>query len=1386
MTSTNPVSLASLVAPDATPLPMPQLSRWQPLRAGLVDLFYYDRDEFWFRDGRLLLRGNNGTGKSKVLALMLPFLLDADLSPHRVEPDADPKKRMEWNLLLGGAHQNTERLGYTWLEFGRIDEDGVAQFRTIGAGLKAVAGRGMAPPWYFVTQQRIGEDLSLVDHTGIALTKDRLSDALGERGLRYDRAGAYRRAVDEALFGLGEQRYGALVDLLIQLRQPQLSKRPSEKALSAALTHALPPLDQAVLADVAEAFRSLEEDRQEVSDLKESADATASFLRRYRRYAELVTKRRAYEPQRAQSGFDAVAKDLARAQAKHKAAERDAAAAKSALARLEQEQAGLSERERTLRGSEVMDSARELEHAGEAATATATETARAEQESAAAEQVATRRQAQLDAVTDRLDSARTRLEAVRAQARAAAGTAGLGAQHLHRVDADLSGDVRQAGEQLLGAHSRAIAHVRDLLSAADVAGARLANARRDLDGVDSRTVELADRTAAAREHIATTASDLVAGTRRQLHAARELALPQPEDLLAELELWAVSAAGPNPAGARIAAANAAADEQLVLAGAAISGQTSALRDEDAGLRAEATRLESGETASPAAPHTRSASARAARPGAPLWRVTDFAADLDPAQRAGLEAALEAAGILDAWITPDGGLTSADGHDITLAPMSDTVGIALSTALTPAIDSADPQAAALSDAAVTAVLDAIGLVQPGADSALAHTWVGLDGAFRVGVLTGFWRKESASYIGSGAREAARRARLGEVHRRQDEIATALEALSASSTELRGRRQALAAEIAAIPTDIPLRQAHSALSAIAADQHQLTKSKTVAAAQVAALAEAHLAATTAAAEAAEDTGLPAETNSVEELRDALGVYRGALSDLAAELERRDGALTELAERREESEESAAALLLAGERLGVARLRAITAQERLATLRGSVGAEVQELHHMLEQVGLDLAANRQAATTAAAEHEAALEARGTASGLRVQLADRVEEARERQHAAAESLRRFTASGLLAVSIPGGAHPDPDTPGGWSSEQALDLARHIDAALPETASGEDALTRAERAVSEEHKSLADVLGRQGNSVAISTVDGVLGIEITFRGRPTGVLDLAAALETEHGDRDRLLSERERAILENHLVDEVASTMQELIAGAEGQVARMNAELDSRPTSTGMRLRLHWQPRDDGPAGLAAAQQKLRQLPDLWSEEDRAAVGDFLQQEIADVRLRNATGTWLEHLTEALDYRSWNRFVIKRHQNGQWRSATGPASGGERVLAASVPLFAAASAHYGSAGNPHAPRLVTLDEAFAGVDDNARAKYLGLLAAFDLDVVMTSEREWGCYPEVPGLAIAQLSRTDDVAAVLVTRWEWDGKRKLRAAVPARDSLVAPQEVDPDQSELWG
>ncbi|MFD0819623.1 hypothetical protein ACFQ0D_15175, partial [Micromonospora zhanjiangensis] len=353
--------MTAATAPTSTPdreLPTPDRERWQPLRAGLVDIFYYDQEEFHFHGGSLLLRGNNGTGKSKVLALTVPFLLDGDLAPYRVEPDGDPHKRMEWNLLLGGRHPHPERTGYTWLEFGRRDVDGTPRFLTLGCGLKAVAGRGIARHWYFVTGQRVGADLRLLTATGTALTRDRLRDAIGPEGMIYERAVDYRRAVDERLFGLGN-RYDALVSLLIKLRQPQLSKRPDEKSLSRALSDALPPLSENLITQVAEAFRGLDDERETLTELRETQKAGDDFLARYRQYARIATKRKAAVLRQQHSRYEHLGREFGEAQRAYEQADERVAQAEAHLLALDARITELTARGQALRES---PEARTAEH----------------------------------------------------------------------------------------------------------------------------------------------------------------------------------------------------------------------------------------------------------------------------------------------------------------------------------------------------------------------------------------------------------------------------------------------------------------------------------------------------------------------------------------------------------------------------------------------------------------------------------------------------------------------------------------------------------------------------------------------------------------------------------------------------------------------------------------------------------------------------------------------------------------------------------------------------------------------------------------------------------------------------------------------------------------
>jgi hypothetical protein len=266
---------------------------------------------------------------------------------------------------------------------------------------------------------------------------------------------------------------------------------------------------------------------------------------------------------------------------------------------------------------------------------------------------------------------------------------------------------------------------------------------------------------------------------------------------------------------------------------------------------------------------------------------------------------------------------------------------------------------------------------------------------------------------------------------------------------------------------------------------------------------------------------------------------------------------------------------------------------------------------------------------------------------------------------------------------------------------------------------------------------------------------------------ELRDAFAAEISQREELLRAKERETIENHLLAEAAVELVKLIRSADQWRGLANDELGQRPTSAGVKFRFQWEPGPEG--GFAAVRPLLLRRGELWSPAERTQLAQFLQGRIAAEQAEEAGGSWRDHLARALDYRRWHRFIVERYQDGQWkrlnRANYGTGSGGEKALALTLPRFAAAAAHYRSAA-PTAPRLVMLDEAFAGIDPTMRGQCMGILAQFDLDVVMTSELEWGCYPSVPGLAIYNLTTLPGLDAVGVTRFTWNGHERRQEDTP--------------------
>ncbi|MGH9108145.1 MAG: TIGR02680 family protein, partial [Acidimicrobiales bacterium] len=228
--------------PTAPRLPRPVPGRFRPLRAGIRNVWEYDDQELWFAGGRLILRGQNTAGKSKALELLLPFVLDGDIRSERLDPFGSKSKTMYWNLI--DFADRPSAIGYCWVELGRTDGDGVEDFVTCVVGMRAVRSAGKrVDTWFAVTPARIGVDLDLAPG-GVPLTAEQFRAAMPERSVASTSARDHRAAVDHALFGLGTERYEALVHLLLQLRRPKLSEKLDMSRLGEYLTEALPPLER--------------------------------------------------------------------------------------------------------------------------------------------------------------------------------------------------------------------------------------------------------------------------------------------------------------------------------------------------------------------------------------------------------------------------------------------------------------------------------------------------------------------------------------------------------------------------------------------------------------------------------------------------------------------------------------------------------------------------------------------------------------------------------------------------------------------------------------------------------------------------------------------------------------------------------------------------------------------------------------------------------------------------------------------------------------------------------------------------------------------------------------------------------------------------------------
>ncbi|MFF9351262.1 TIGR02680 family protein [Streptomyces sp. NPDC014734] len=1350
-------------------------SRWQPHRAGILNVWRYYDETFTFHQGRLLLRGQNGSGKSKALELLLPFLFDASLRPNRLSTFGGSERTMHWNMLGAGASGKT-RVGYVWMEFRRVD-DGVERWFGCGARLHASVHTSTAHAEYFTTGSRLShpDGVPLVNEAGQPLTKAALAEALRDRGEVHPSATDYRTAVRRALFaGMAEQRYESLLSALLQLRQPKLSERLDPSLLSTLLSRALPPLGEGEITELAEGFERLDRQRDHVDRLDAEVAAAETVASRQRAYARRVLRAGAAGLISATTDLD----DLTRA-ARRSAEELDEVLAErgSTQALRDEQELRAHALDETVEGLRDSDAYRKGEELDRLRRDAAHLVAAAEQRRSTARSAGNGAEKDRRLADETAGHARTFDEHAREAADEAHRSArGPGMESVHREVAAIldagpavplrdgpahgTGDrrseesgavVRPPGEDAarrarrllrgaVTARRGQVAHITEAIEGHDRAVRDRGTAEGLLDEARTRLGEAIVR----RDETAGAWDDAVAGQAERLLAwagnCAELSIADPGEL-------AAGAAVEADVRALVDAAARPLDQEITTARAGAQAARRRLGEERDRLGEEVRRL-SGETDLPPPVPPARTTVRTTAAGAPLWRLVVFREDVPVPVRAAVEAALESSGLLDAWVSSSDGIT-LPGHDtrIEAALTTTAPGPSLLDVLRPEADLPVPADT------VTRILAGVayGTVLPGGHPAA----VSAGGAWRLGPATGTWNKPEPAFIGALARQRTRQRRIAELTGRVEETAAALDAVDGQLHELDARAARLDADRAARPghreLDALRRDWDRAEEMVAARDEVVRDATTHLARRETEVADALRTLSRRAAE----HGLPTDRDrlrtlfdDIERFHDLAGnwVYARLTAATAAERARQTAAQADRSRRiaDERAEEAATA---------GARAAGMTA--RLHAVEAAVGEDYRQIVARVVEARDERDRCRDDARRA---NRLLVDLEGRIGELRAtsgQDAERRERAVAARGGAARRLRHLCLVGLAEDA---GIAPELDA--GDGTRATLEAARAIAAQWPGLPHAPrnlgDAATRLSEAVHEARGHLgvrADLDLEPDDDVQLFTaaLDGV-------RVGATGLLTTL----TQERDRSRDdISTAERRLFDQILTGDIRRHLAARIRRAGELVAHMNGHLERVRTASKVAVQLVWDVRPDLPDSTRTARQLLLKDPGRVTESDREALHAFFRGRIEEAKNSDTAASWEEHLGDVLDYTAWHSFTVSLDRaDGKGRQPLtkrlhGALSGGEKAIALHLPLFAAVAAHYEDV--PLAPRPILLDEVFVGVDTVNRGQVFALLTALDLDLMITSDHEWGTYRELPGIAVHQLLTAGDDEAVTSARFVWNG-----------------------------
>ncbi len=1371
-------------------------SRWQASKIGFINFWYYDEQEFPFVKGRMLLRGSNGSGKSVTMQSVIPLLLDGNLSPERLDPFGTRDRKLG-SYLLDEEDDRDERTAYLYLEFKRMESD---TYLTVGMGIRARKGKAL-DKWYFslTDGRRVGKDFLLYRQTGekVPLSKKELENRLGNGGHLFDRQSDYMEYVNRQIFGFEtREEFGELLDLLIQLRTPKLSRDFKPTVISEILSDSLQPLSDEELRPMSESIENMDTMTMNLKSLQEASAAAGKINRVLDRYNRLILfeKARNLEDNR---------RLLSNLKKEEQEQEETIRTCESRVSELEARQVELDakreamekERDSLSKSDAVALKAREMDLTERLDKNTRSLEEKERQLLGKQEQyteISAREKEEQDRQYEKEKDLEDLLSSMEGEAQDMAFQ-----EHAFFAD-ELRGNLHKpysftTHQDLMKKTQERISSCLNILRQAQI---QQSQAEELLKRREKKKAEgdLAERRLSEQEALLVQIEN---EWKEALYTwngnNKELKLTSDE--LKKACLFAEEY-GENSDFARVR--RMAADAWIKGKGTleAELHEQEALEKSllaDLGkVRQELTDWENHREPEPprseAVVKNRQRLDRMGIPYHELYKVLEFGDSLDQTACDRLEEALLQMGILDALVVDEEYrqqvLTLDQGScDRYLFVQKGSA----EKSLLDVLEFNDTVNDLFFNQKLVGILKNISYMNGDfrqlPENPLSPAEIMADGTYRLGVVTGTVTGEyQAGFLGTMARERNRQARMEECRELIAQLEQELAGLREQMDVLRGRLALLEQEYEAFPGDEDLREAFWMMRDAGYELERIRREEAGIAQELLEVQQKLKEMKREALAISEKLYLPCNLPAFEQADASARAYGQhfyqlksgheaylqmvfRIAELSERLEDLDGDMDQIRYEKQNLEKEGKKLR--EEHSSVLEQLELTDYE---SIRSRLDATLTWLREYPREIR-DCEAERSVFKERIRSTGEALE-QGRA---------RIQEAERR----ADYLDAcFTSERALQyVDLPSGAETSSGETVRFLGAECRDLKK-------------DSVNQdLNRVYFENRGFLIDYQPVQKELFADLEQDASRGdptprrldIRARYKGVEISFPGLRERLQEDIAELQELIKAGDRELFEDILSNIVSRKIRGRINSSNAWVDKMNALMGEMDTSSGLKLSLRWKSRTaetEDQLDTAELVELLKKDYRLMREDEAERLSLHFRSKVEEARRRASDSgglvSFYQVMKDALDYRQWFEFKLYSQKNGERQkeltnSVFGTFSGGEKAMAMYVPLFSAVVAKY-EGGRDDAPRMISLDEAFAGVDNNNIRDMFRLMREFKFDFVINSQVLWGDCDTLDALAIYNLLRDKNARFVTVMPFFWNGKK--------REMLEDEQEMERRREKL--